>query len=270
MNRKSDRTKRFIFESIVFNNRLLWYEEYIERYRKAGYTILSLDSFYKLENRRDGKHLILRHDVDHPGKDTRKLFETEKKLGVKSTYYFRFSTIDTKLIDEMVEAGFDVGLHYETISDYIVANKVSDPAEIDIEALRMKLKDEIAEFERIIGHKTFSCCSHGAGTEGYLEMKNNTLTENRDVKCLGVEVEAYDVDLYARDIDCHIMDNKVLFNYGFSYKDNPLSALDEGKQNVVFLAHPSHWYLKIRRRVRLLGGWVLGRADYETTRAFEL
>lgn len=85
---------------------------------------------------------------------------------------------------------------------------------------------------------------------------------------LGVLFEAYDAKMY-EDVDCHIMDGGILNNYGFSYVDTPLSAISEGKQNIVFLAHPGHWWKTIKGRIRTIGGFILGKATYSTTREFK-
>ncbi len=245
--------------TILLNSRLKKYKYYIQYARKHGYQVLSLEDFFKLADKRSGKYFVLRHDVDHLGIWTRKMFETEKALGVKSTYYFRFSTIDKELIQEMLDAGFDVGLHFETISDYARERSITKKDEIDIEFMKQRLKEDIRRFEEIIGHKTFSCCSHGAPENRALGISNNAITESiRDLSEFGLGFEAYQKEMY-EFVDCHIMDSNILYNFGFSYADTPVTAIDSGYANIVFLAHPNHWYLPLKRRIGLLGGLVLGK-----------
>ena len=71
------------------------------------------------------------------------------------------------------------------------------------------------------------------------------------------------------NVDCHITDNSILFNLGFSYADTLGTAISQEKQNIIFLFHPNHWYKTIRGRIRLLGGFLLGKAGYSTTKTFK-
>lgn len=249
-----------VLSMILFNSRLKKYKYYIEYAKKKGYQVLSLEDFYKLPEKRNGKYFILRHDVDLPGICTRKMFEVEKSLGVKSTYYFRFSTIDKKLIQEMIDNRFDVGLHFETIADYAKKNKVKDKSEIDMELMKEQLKKDIEKFEKITRHKTFSCCSHGAPENRMLGISNNAITEHADMKEFGLGFEAYQKELY-NYVDCHIMDDSIIHHFGFSYADTPVSAVNDGFKNIVFLAHPNHWYFSVKWKILLLGAIILGKGE---------
>ncbi len=251
-----------IVGTILLNNRLKKYKYYIQYAREKGYQALSLESFYKLPNRRSRKHFVLRHDVDHLGIWTRKMFETEKMLNVKSTYYFRFSTIDKELIQEMLDSGFDVGLHFETISDYARECNIKNKDEIDMELMKQRLKEDIQRFEEIIGHEIFSCCSHGAPENRVLGISNNAITEKADMMEFGLKFEAYDKKLYEA-VDCHVMDGSLLYNFGFSYADTPITAIDAGHANIIFLSHPNHWYQSCKQRIRQLGAIVLGKGTFK-------
>jgi hypothetical protein len=198
------------------------------------------------------------------------MFEMERNAGITSTYYFRFSTIDLQLIHEMVNGGFEVGLHYETIADYIRENGCTDKRQINVEQMRERLVEEIKKFENIIGCKTISCCSHGAYENTKLGISNNVLTEKQNMDDFGLKFEAYSAELYEKNIDCHIMDSSVLFNYGFSYQDTPVTAINENKQNIVLLTHPAHWfYDNPACQIRALRAWIFGRAMYSTQRSFK-
>lgn len=260
--------KKYVLKKIILNNRLSEYSNYINYAKDNGYSIRSMRDFYFLEDKYSGKNLVLRHDVDFKGISVRKMFEIEKKLGVKSTYYFRFSTIDISLIHEMLENGFEVGLHFETIADYIRETGCREKDEIDINVMRMRLANDIKKFEEIIGSKISSCCSHGAEENIRLGISNNVITEKQDMKTFSLDFEAYDYEMYSKYIDCHIMDANVLFNCGFAYKDTPINAIDEGRRNIIFLSHPNHWYESLMQRGKELIIWGLGRVQYTSERKF--
>lgn len=262
----NDHSNDFLVKSILLNNRLEAYAHYIDIALQNGYHVEPLGAFYKHFSE-EGKHFVLRHDVDHKGKATRKMFECEKALGVKSTYYFRKSTIDKQLIDEMISAGFEVGFHFETIADYIEEKDITDKRDIDFLECRKRLALEIRQFEVSIGHKISSICSHGAPANVRLGVSSNALVEDGIPPDCPAEFEAYDRAMYEY-VDCHIMDGSLLFNYGFSYRNTPLSAIRAEVGNIVFLAHPNHWYLSPKERVLQLRAFLLGKATYSTEREF--
>ena len=211
---------------------------------------------------------MLRHDVDHNGACTRKMFLFEKKIGVKSTYYFRMSTIDRELIKEMIDSGFEVGFHYESLANYADENGIRDPAQVDFNKAREYLVEDIKRFREVTGINKFSICSHGAPTNDLLKISNNMILDGIDLEQLGVIFDAYDEKMYDC-IDCHIMDGRLLDNFGFAYKDNPYDAIKKGFSKIVFLTHPNHWWISFLRRIRYLLLFMIGKAKYSTNRSFE-
>ena len=98
-----DNTKSFVFKTILLNNRFAAYEKYLRTAFESGYTVCSMAEFYTdfKNGVTDKKHFVLRHDVDDLLPATKKMFEIEKRLGVHSTYYFRWSTVDKDLTIQM-------------------------------------------------------------------------------------------------------------------------------------------------------------------------
>ena len=63
--------------------------------------------------------------------------------------------------------------------------------------------------------------------------------------------------------------SSILRNFGFSYADTPISAVDHGFNNNIILSHPAHWYFTLKERIRRLGVLVLGKAELKrATRKF--
>lgn len=169
----------------------------------------------------------------------------------------------------MIKAGFEVGLHYETIADIIRERNYTSKEQIDMNYARNRFKEDIKRFEDNIGHKIVSCCSHGAPENIKLGISNNFLTEGVKMSIYDLHFEAYDKIMYDNDIDCHIMDNSLMFNYGFSYRDNPINAVEHGLQNILFLSHPNHWYFTTPNQIKKLAGLFLGAAKFDTNRVFK-
>lgn len=256
-----DLSKSFVFKTILLNNRLVAYENYIKLALDKGYNVCSMKEFY--DNPADGKHFVLRHDVDYPDKSTRKMFKVEKKLGVHSTYYFRKSTMNLRLMQEMVAAGFEVGFHYETISDYAIEHSLESVSDADLERCKVLLKEDIMAFNQVLDSPIYSIVAHGAPKNVEIGISNNVLLKDRDYDYYGIEFEGYDEQLYANYVDIHMMDCNLRRYFGFSYEMNPISAIETEAKNIIFLAHPNHWYKDAIHHIWEIIAFCIGRGDYE-------
>ncbi len=66
------------------------YEAILKYALDKVYQVTSLIDWYtRFSEKSNERFLILRHDVDTDLRGTRRMFEIEKRLGVKSTFYFR-------------------------------------------------------------------------------------------------------------------------------------------------------------------------------------
>ncbi len=264
---RNDNTKFFLLRVIFTNCRLKEYQYYIRLAQEKKYKVCSMEQFWA-EKESDKKHFVLRHDVDHITKGTRKMYEAEKECGVVSTYYFRHSTMDIPLMSEMQQNGYEVGLHYETLSDYAEERGLDSVEDEDIRICRERLKKEIQDFKNHLPKPVKSICSHGAPANKRICCSNNVLLEGECYGDYGILFEAYDKVMYEKYVDEHIMDNTLGINYGFSYASNPIDAIEKGSQNIVFLAHPNHWYQSFSRSIKDLLKLLLGRCTYKSDQNF--
>lgn len=269
MAKRFDTGALFIFKTILFNNRLSVYEKYLRLAMHRGYKLISMQEFWNSKESPDYK-FVLRHDVDSlPLKSVRRMFSIEKKLGAHATYYFRHSTVDKSLVKKMLDAGFEVGLHFETISDWAEQRNITSSGQVDIEECRRILKKEIAEFKKEYNPNMVSICSHGAPINTKLHLSNNVLLEGQNYKDFEIEFEAYDADLYENYVSYHIMDSNIRNNNGFSYKSNPIDGTNGQKRNIIFLAHPEHWlFSSFKPWAKNLLSFMLGRFTLSTKREF--
>ena len=98
-----------LYEDYWKKSRLKDYQNMLEYAKKNGYEMAGILDFYTMvENGKlskdfydgDKKLLINRHDIDTSPKVARKMFEIEKQVygkNASATYYFRDSTVDTRL-----------------------------------------------------------------------------------------------------------------------------------------------------------------------------
>ena len=265
-NERFDHSRQFVFRTILRNNRLRAYEHYIKYAIANGYNVCSMIEFYR--ERDKSMHFVLRHDVDYRCSATKKMYLLEKRLGVHSTYYFRNSTIDVELMNQMIDSGFDVGYHYETLSDYAIANNKKHITKEDLERCRAQLKREIKDFNSRIKKPITSIVGHGSPKNIEVGESNNVIIENQKYSDFGIFFEGYDKELYENCVDTHIMDNNIRRNYGFSYSETPMDAVDEKKKNIVFLAHPNHWFFDFKHWIWNIISLMCGRCTYGKSSTF--
>ena len=137
-----------------------YYESLLKEMNKDRYAVLRVVDFIKLYRNNslplNKVIIILRHDVDFSPHVAYKMYELELKYGIRSTYYIRtrgpYNILEkrfTNWLKEISKAGFEVGLHYETLyyTDYDF-NEAERLFEIDLTLLR-----------KII--PVYTVCSHG-------------------------------------------------------------------------------------------------------------
>ena len=265
---KNDSNKKFLLYTLLFNNRLDWYDFYLRYAITQGYTLTSFIDYLENPAYANKKVMILRHDIDRSVKNARLMFSIEKKHNVRATYYFRWSTFDKEFIEQLVESGFEVGLHYETLGTYCTQNNIRIVDNEVIRVCKERLKNEIQIFNRDAGVHIKTVCAHGSSINRQLCVTNNVLLENEDYQNFDIKCAAYDKDFYNK-VDAHIMDTNLLNNFGFSYKHNPIQSIKDGNKLIVFLSHPAHWNLKMSQRIKMLIKLILGQYTTNTTRVFQ-
>ncbi|WP_052233292.1 hypothetical protein [Massilia sp. WF1] len=107
------------------------HEKLIRAAVDAGFTQTSVRDYFDTVRRGEAatsKVIVHRHDIDTDLRTTRKLFEIEKKYGIRASYYFRLSTLDFGLMREIEEYGSEAIYHYEELASFAKRNKIKDPA----------------------------------------------------------------------------------------------------------------------------------------------
>jgi hypothetical protein len=230
---------RRLYCDYLMPSQLAAYEEVVRAAHKAGYTQTSVRGYFDLV--REGrcpadKVLVHRHDIDTDLRTTRKLFEIEKKHGIKSSFYFRLSTLDFALMREIEEYGSEASYHYEELATYAKKNRIKDPT-----ALRERMPEIrsnfIANFSRIekqLGMKMRTVASHGDFANRRLEVNNTEILDDAHLrKTCGIGCEAYDRALLDH-IDIYIADRPAP---QFYYPISPLDAI-RGLRRICLVTHP--------------------------------
>lgn len=202
---------RRLYSDYGMPSRLAMYEKLIRAAHGAGFVQTSVRDFFDMA--RAGqlagrKFIVHRHDIDTDLRTTRKMFEIEKKHCIRSSYYFRLSTLDFDLMREIENYGCEASYHYEELAAFAKKHKLKDPALVRqrLPEIRAVFRDNFDWFERRLGRKLRTVASHGDFANRRLKLNNAEILADPALRreC-GIECEAYDaalldhVDLYIAD-----------------------------------------------------------------------
>lgn len=228
-----------IYSDYGMPSRLAMHEELILAGRDAGFRQTSVRDFFdtvKAGRSAGARCIIHRHDIDTDLRTTRKLFDIERKHGIKASYYFRLSTLDFALMREIEEYGSEAGYHYEELATFSKKHRIKDPALVrhHLPEIRKLFRENFSRIEQKLGRKIRTVASHGDFANRRLKLNNAEILEDQDLrKDCGIECEAYDAALLDH-LDSYITDRPPPQYYC------PMSPLDViGKHDrICLVTHP--------------------------------
>lgn len=182
---------------------------------------------------------FLRHDIDSDLALARTMFSIERELGIRSTYYFRLSTMDPVLMREILAQGGEVGYHYEEVSDDIKAQGIRDPEAVlqRLDLVREAFLRNLRAFEDQVGGKVLSVAAHGDHANRALGISNRALMDDRLRAAAGIRLEAYDAVLGEQ---LSFRGSDAMYP-GLWTPSSPMRAVLEGSPRVLVLVHPRQW-----------------------------
>lgn len=202
---------RRIYSDYGMPSRLAKHESLIRAGQHAGFVQTSVRDFFDVVqagNVAASRCIVHRHDIDTDLRTTRKMFELEKKLGIKASYYFRLSTLDIGLMREIEDYGSEAGYHYEELAAFSKLHKLKDPAVVRsrLPEIRELFRENFFRVEQQLGRKIRTVASHGDFANRRLKLNNAEILADEQLrKDCGIECEAYDaalldhIDLYITD-----------------------------------------------------------------------
>jgi hypothetical protein len=196
---------------------LALYQEIMEKAKRLGYAFPTVSEL-KDGNNRIEKFLLVRHDVDTSPRHALAMAQLEHRLGIQSSYYILmhspfYSPAAPQHWDdlrEIIDMGFEVGLHYET--DFFEQRNI-DPLE--------GVLGDVAALEKILRIKIRSVSQHRPASGIFLKKLNEFY------------VDAYNQDLINNI--CYISDS------GFRWRGKTLADLLGKEERIHALIHPLTW-----------------------------
>ena len=228
-----------IYSDYGMPSQLACHEAVIVAAARAGYSQVSVRDFLHALTTADGaapNTIVHRHDIDTDLRTARKLFELEKRNGVRSTFYFRLSTLDLRLMREIEEYGSEASYHYEELATFAKRHRIKDAGAV----LRRlpEIKDEFVRnflsIERQLGSKMSTVASHGDFANRRLKIQNTVILGDTALRArCGITCEAYDAALMS-NTDIYISDRPPP---QYFYPTSPRDALGRHAR-IYLLTHP--------------------------------
>ena len=240
MNLKS--IKRRLYADFFRPSKEVEYERIIKTAKEKGYefhTILSFEDVLKTGIDKNKKYLILRRDIDTADfYILRKFIEIEKKYGARSTSYFRWNTINTKLMADIENVGGESSYHYEEIASFCYQHKIrkKEVAIERMEEIRDLFITNIEKFRKKTGMNCLTVASHGDYVNTKFQFQNKELMNERVRKEAGIIREAYDSE-HMSALTFRIADQVE----GDNTTTKVIEALERGEHVLEFLTHPRQW-----------------------------
>lgn len=241
-----------LYSDFMLPDRYDEYRQLLSKAQENGYEILSIERMWRLikDERiaRDGKYLILRHDIDTDPDGAHEFHRIEAEKGVTASYYFRLSTVDIPLMKKIAAQGGEASYHFEELATYCKANRIRDAGEIrrcmpDIEAM---FAGNWRELRRKTGLPLSIVASHGDWVNRRLGVANTMVLANVELrKRLGIELEVYD-DVFMRHVTRRYSDQGYP---AFWSPGTVMSALELESPIVYVLTHTRHWRANLAANV---------------------
>lgn len=146
------------------------------------HTVLSFEEVVACGVEKGRKYLILRRDIDTAdSKILRKMLALEKEYGARATYYFRWNTIDVKLMKEIAEADGEASYHFEEMATYCYKHRIRTKEEMlkHIEEIRNLFICQYAKFKEKTGQPCLTIASHGDYVNSKFKIQNKELIDER-------------------------------------------------------------------------------------------
>lgn len=227
------------------------YKALLQALLHKGFSFQTYASYSGIDESKEPKTLVLRHDVDKLPKHSLRFAKIQADLGIKATYYFRVlpKSWDAAIIKEIAGLGHEIGYHYETM----------DTCKGDVDKAYEEFCKNLERFRKIVEVKTISM--HGSPLSSF---DNRTIWKKYDYKKLGLIAEPYfDLDFnktfYITDTgrrwdgdkfnvrdkapQANPLTNKDFLNLHFHSTQDLIQTIEQGNfpNQVMFNFHPQRW-----------------------------
>lgn len=214
------------------------YRFLIESLQNAGYSFITLELF---DQSKEGKEVIIRHDIDTSKYRALKFAELEHSLGIKASYFFRIKkcSFNEELIKKIASMGHEIGYHYEDLT----------MNHGNFEKAIVSFEKNLNIFRKLYPVKTI--CMHGRAISKF---DNRSLWKKFDYHDFGIIYEPYfdinyDKVLYLTDTgqswsgSKYSLRDKVKssLDYTFTSTFDLVNQVNQLPDKILITSHPDRW-----------------------------
>ncbi len=242
-----------IYSDFLMPSRLEEYRRLLESALHAGYSIVSIEQYWRLVTEASldpaRRHLILRHDIDTDPGTASLMWQIERSLGVGASHFFRRSTLDVALMQTIAEGGGQASYHYEELATVAKQRRPRnrDEALLLIPEAQDRFAVNIGKLRARTGLVMDVVASHGDFLNRRLDIRNTEILADAGFRTeVGVVLETYDqafldtVSSYHRDLPPPTR---------WMHQD-PFVSISRGDPIMYVLVHPRPW--RVNRWVNAL------------------
>jgi hypothetical protein len=163
----------------------------------------------------------------------------EQAAGVDATWFFRWRTARPRAVRAVLDAGGQVGLHYETLSRLVIEARARGdhphPAELVDQARRLLARELIA-FSVLFGPARIACAH---GDTRVPDVNNAVLLRDVDLATYGLAFDA-NASMAAHQLAVWLTDRSTAEG---SWRDglDAMAIIESHASPILLLTHPNNW-----------------------------
>ncbi len=228
------------------------YKTFLGEFMSHGYQICPVAFLWEqIKNgslKSPNKYLVLRHDVDTDSSTARAMWEIEQSLGVKSSYYFRLSTLDIPLMKQIGLAGGEASYHFEEVATFSKQKHLKTREQVlrRMPYVRQLFRLNLNRLRKETGLPMTIVAAHGDFVNRKLQLYNWEILRPHSFRSeVGVELEVYD-EAFLRQVTSR---HSEVLPPGIWEPDHPLAAARSGAPVIQILVHPRQWHVNRRENL---------------------
>jgi hypothetical protein len=232
-----------IISDYFIPNRIGQYEELLRTALDEGYMVITHRDFVTALSAQalpSQRILLVRHDIDTDPDYCLQWLAVEKKLGVRTSYFFRLTTAKSSIMKAVVASGSECGYHYEELADFAKAYRIKNRETIESNtvAIQEAFVANVKHMETLAGTPMVSVVSHGDFVNRKLQMPNHEPIDAALLRRCALEYEGYETRITER-YSINISDHT--YPAYFRGDISPMEAIRKHMPVVHLLVHPRHW-----------------------------
>jgi len=242
-----------VYSDFLMPSRLESYRALLEQALAAGYTIGSVEQFWSLIGAAGvdpvRRYLILRNDIDTGPRTAQEMWRIEQSLGIVGSYFFRLSSLDLGIMDQMAASGVEPSYHYEELAAVAKRRRLRTRSELErhLPEAQDLFARNVARLRSLTGQSIRVVAAHGDFVNRKLGLLNTAILADRAFRAqVGIELETYDLAF----MDVVTSRHADLTSPPWWTPTGPSLAIARGEPVVYVLVHPRSWHVERRLNAR--------------------